>query len=67
MCTDNFADADRVLVTAGASAPESVVQEAIDWMIRNFDATVEISTVREESVQFPLPKPLRSFAAEVNS
>ncbi len=64
---EDFAEAENVLITAGASAPESVVQETIDWMIRNFDATVEISTVREESVQFPLPKPLRSFAAEVNS
>ena len=48
-----------VLVTAGASAPESVVQETVDWLVKQFDATVELQSVREENVHFPLPKPLR--------
>lgn len=56
----DFAAADTVLITAGASAPESVVQETIDWLVEKFDATVETSTIREESVKFPLPKTLRS-------
>jgi 4-hydroxy-3-methylbut-2-enyl diphosphate reductase len=64
---DDFAAADTVLITAGASAPESVVQETIDWLVEKFDATVEMQEVREESVKFPLPKPLRAFAAEVKS
>ena len=54
--------ADVVLITAGASAPESGVQETVDWLVEKFDATVELQTVREESVKFPLPKPLREFA-----
>src|SRR5690606_892506 len=33
-----------VLVTAGASAPESVVQATIDWLVEKFDATVTTST-----------------------
>ncbi|MCO8124921.1 4-hydroxy-3-methylbut-2-enyl diphosphate reductase [Stieleria sp. TO1_6] len=58
-----FCDSDTVLITAGASAPESVVQATVDWMKNEFGATVETATVREESVEFPLPKPLRQIAA----
>jgi len=54
-----------VLITAGASAPESVVQETIEWLQGQFTATVETSEVRQEDVRFPLPKPLRKFAAEL--
>ena len=54
-----FDGVETVFVTAGASAPETVVQECIDWMIENFDAEVELAVVREENVSFPLPKPLR--------
>ncbi len=64
---DDFAGAKTVLITAGASAPESVVQETVDWLVKKFDATVEVQEIREESVTFPLPKPLRAFAAEVKS
>ncbi|MGI9469959.1 MAG: 4-hydroxy-3-methylbut-2-enyl diphosphate reductase [Rubripirellula sp.] len=64
---EDFESAASVLITAGASAPESVVQETIDWLVEHFDATVESATIREESVQFPLPKPLRAFAAELKS
>jgi 4-hydroxy-3-methylbut-2-enyl diphosphate reductase len=63
----DFGGVDTVLITAGASAPESVVQETIDWLVDRFGATVQTETIREESVQFPLPKPLRAFAAEVQS
>jgi 4-hydroxy-3-methylbut-2-en-1-yl diphosphate reductase len=54
--------ADRVLVTAGASAPESVVQSTIEWLKKEFGATVHLETIREEEVHFPLPKPLRHLA-----
>ncbi len=64
---NDFADADTVLITAGASAPESVVQETVNWLAEQFDASVELEQIREESVQFPLPKPLRAFAAEAKS
>jgi 4-hydroxy-3-methylbut-2-enyl diphosphate reductase len=52
-----------VLVTAGASAPEVVVDECLDWLRDRFGATVELHTVREESVSFPLPKELRVISA----
>ncbi|QJX00138.1 4-hydroxy-3-methylbut-2-enyl diphosphate reductase [Frigoriglobus tundricola] len=50
---------DTVLVTAGASAPEEHVQDCIDYLKRKFGASVETRTVREEDVNFPLPRELR--------
>ena len=52
---------DRILVTAGASAPEDVVQECVDFFKKSFGATVDSITVREENVTFPLPKELRQL------
>ncbi len=57
-----FRPDDRILVTAGASAPESVVQSTIAWLVEKFGATVREETVRREDVHFPLPKPLRKLA-----
>jgi 4-hydroxy-3-methylbut-2-enyl diphosphate reductase len=56
-----FAGADTVLMTAGASAPEDVVQECVDYLRERFGADVESRTVREEHVSFPLPKGLREL------
>ena len=47
------------LVTAGASAPEDVVEECVRHLRDRFGATVERRTVREEHVSFPLPRELR--------
>jgi 4-hydroxy-3-methylbut-2-enyl diphosphate reductase len=57
-----FAGVNTVLVTAGASAPEQVVEQCLDWLRDRFDATVEPRSIREESVSFPLPRELRSIA-----
>ena len=54
-----FRPDDVVLVTAGASAPEENVQEVIEYLRKQFGATLETQTVREEHVNFPLPKELR--------
>ena len=56
-----FDDSQTVLVTAGASAPETVVQECIDWLKERYNAEVELFTIREENVNFPLPKVLRQL------
>jgi 4-hydroxy-3-methylbut-2-en-1-yl diphosphate reductase len=58
---DWFRSDDVVLVTAGASAPEENVQEVIEYLRQRFGATVETRTVREEHVNFPLPKELRGL------
>ena len=56
-----FGNVETVLITAGASAPEQVVQECIDYLETNFGATIHEETVRTESVHFPLPKSLRQL------
>jgi 4-hydroxy-3-methylbut-2-enyl diphosphate reductase len=52
---------ETVFMTAGASAPETVVNECIEWLKERFDASVEPVIVREEHVSFPLPKKLRQL------
>jgi 4-hydroxy-3-methylbut-2-enyl diphosphate reductase len=59
---DWFSGGETVLVTAGASAPEDVVEECIAHLTRRYGATVESRTVREEHVSFPLPRELRVIA-----
>jgi 4-hydroxy-3-methylbut-2-enyl diphosphate reductase len=54
-----FEGKNVVLVTAGASAPEDVVQECLDYLKRHYGATVENRVIREEHVSFPLPRELR--------
>lgn len=60
---DWFQPGDVVLVTAGASAPEVVVRECLDYLCTHFNAQVEDRVVREEHVSFPLPKELRILNA----
>ncbi len=54
-----FRGDETVLITAGASAPEEVVNECVEHLVRTFGATVERQALREESVEFPLPLPVR--------
>ena len=58
-----FENVNTVLVTAGASAPEVVVEEVLDHLRENYGATVEDAVTREEHVTFPLPKELRVLTA----
>ena len=55
-----FQGDETVLITAGASAPESVVMETVDWLADRFGAAVREHVIRQEEVHFPLPKPLRT-------
>lgn len=48
-------DAETVVLTAGASAPEHVVADCMDWLRKTFGATMEERRIREENVAFPLP------------
>jgi 4-hydroxy-3-methylbut-2-enyl diphosphate reductase len=54
-----FRGDEVVAVTAGASAPEDLVEGCLDLLCRTFGATVEERSTREENVVFPLPLPLR--------
>jgi 4-hydroxy-3-methylbut-2-enyl diphosphate reductase len=57
-----FQGIENIMITAGASAPESVVVECIDFLKEHFGATIETRTIRQEDVYFPLPRELRSLA-----
>ena len=54
-----FSGGETVLITAGASAPEDIVQECIAWLRERFCAVVEPCTLFQEEVSFLLPPPLR--------
>jgi len=58
-----FEGVQTVLVTAGASAPEVVVEEVLEHLRQTYGATVEDAVTREEHVTFPLPKELRILQA----
>jgi 4-hydroxy-3-methylbut-2-enyl diphosphate reductase len=58
-----FQGVNTVLVTAGASAPEVVVEEVLHHLRDIYGATVEEAITREEHVTFPLPKELRVLQA----
>ena len=50
-------------ITAGASAPELLVNEIVDSFRQHYEVTVETVTLREENVSFKLPKELRGADA----
>jgi 4-hydroxy-3-methylbut-2-enyl diphosphate reductase len=52
---------ETVLITAGASAPEDVVQECVEFLEARYGATIHEETIREEDVHFPLPRSLREL------
>jgi 4-hydroxy-3-methylbut-2-enyl diphosphate reductase len=56
-----FAEAQTVAVTAGASAPEVVVQECLEFLKTHFDATISEQVLREENVHFAMPRELFSL------
>ena len=50
-------------VTAGASAPEILVEQAIDAFAERYEIEVETLSTADESVFFPLPRALRDETA----
>jgi len=48
-------------VSAGASAPESLVEEVIDAFAERYAVTVETKTTAEENIAFNIPKVLRTM------
>ena len=51
-----------VLVTAGASAPDRLIDALIDRLLREFGATVEQRELVREDVSFALPRTIKSLA-----
>jgi len=59
-----FEGLDRVLVTAGASAPEDLVAEVCRRLVGWFDAQIEVSSIIDEELEFALPLRLREMMVE---
>jgi 4-hydroxy-3-methylbut-2-enyl diphosphate reductase len=53
----------RIGITAGASAPEVLVEEVIGAFAERYAITVEVVTAADEAVTFNLPRALRDTAA----
>ncbi len=60
---DLFAGVKRLGITAGASAPEILVDEIITAFAERRDVHVKTVSTADESVFFPLPRALRDDAA----
>ena len=59
-----FNESSRVGLTAGASAPEHLVQDVVRWLEQNFSIEFADLDVVEEDVQFTLPKELTALQSE---
>lgn len=57
-----FANVSSLGISAGASAPEVLVEEIMDAFAERFDIQVETLSAADENVSFPLPKELRAIA-----
>jgi len=62
---DWFEGVETVLVTAGASAPDDLVQEILDELCENHGGEVEESIPVDEGMQFALPVTLRVLKSEM--
>ena len=58
-----FDGISRLGITAGASAPEVLVDDIIDAFKMRFDVRVETVTTAGENIAFKLPRPLREMPA----
>jgi 4-hydroxy-3-methylbut-2-enyl diphosphate reductase len=54
-----FEGVKRLGITAGASAPEVIVEEIMDAFAQHYTLSVETVSAAEENEFFPLPRPLR--------
>jgi 4-hydroxy-3-methylbut-2-enyl diphosphate reductase len=56
---DRLKDVRTLGMSAGASAPEIVVDEIIDAFRQHFDVTIDIALTAEENENFPVMRDLR--------
>ena len=61
---DMLATISTLGITAGASAPEILIDEIIDALKQRFEVSIEIVTTANETITFKLPRELRVAAAE---
>jgi len=60
--TEMLAGVQVLGITAGASAPENVVQEVLGWLRAHFEVDLEPLEVVSEEVSFTIPKELAELA-----
>lgn len=60
---DKYSDITSVGITAGASAPEVLVEEIMGALAERYVLDIETVTTAEEDVIFHVPRELREFAA----
>lgn len=60
-----FEGKKSVLVTAGASAPEHLVNNLLNRLKQEFGGTVDVRTLVEEDISFELPKSARQLSLTV--
>ena len=53
-----FADVEVLGLTAGASAPEVLVEGVLDWLAARFDLAIDTAETARETVTFKLPRAL---------
>lgn len=61
MNVEMFANTTNLGITAGASAPEHLVQDVVRWLEKNSSIEFADLDVIEEDVQFTLPKELQAI------
>ena len=60
ICWENFENMKTIAITAGASAPEILVEEIVDSFATRFNVEVETIKTAQESISFKLPRELRN-------
>jgi 4-hydroxy-3-methylbut-2-enyl diphosphate reductase len=53
-----FDGVGKIGLSAGASAPEVLVESVLDWLNARFDVVMETAVTAEETVTFKLPRVL---------
>ena len=66
LCEEWFKGVETVLVTAGASAPDDLVQEIVQELTDRFGGIVQESEIVDEGMQFALPVTLRVMKHEMS-
>ncbi|MCA9281973.1 MAG: 4-hydroxy-3-methylbut-2-enyl diphosphate reductase [Phycisphaeraceae bacterium] len=59
-----FEGVERVLVTAGASAPEDLVAELVRKLVNDYDAEIEVRDITTEDTEFGIPATLKRMMRE---
>ena len=64
MNIEMFENTRNLGITAGASAPEHLVQDVVRWLEKNSSIEFADLDVIEEDVQFTLPRELQALRQE---